>query len=400
LSNQKYISKWLASSDIKNIDLAIRLLRSVIEERSDLLIQNMTPYFNQSDEWNSRYLNAIWQPASKDNPEIFEIRKNLLRLGYANDFMDWTDIIKHNPQWAIDYIEILLELFTDFLKDDNFETSKLSNRKLSVWRGSQIEQIQELSVTLPNDILMRILPLVIDILNDTDEKIAESIWFNQYSYRLNDEKYSLTNGVLKLIFEAGKQLESDSHQLWQHLSPFLEQKNSIVEHILASLMLNLDISYSDEVINWLLTNKNSRLACGIDSIEPKWITPSKLIEKFSPHCSDANFEKLENAIVAIGLSKPLDKVKSCLAVRKEYGYFGKSYWGEAQYFLLPALSKSRRSQRSENLIAVLERRFNDIKADLYFRSGVGLVHTVVSPIEKPNSLSNNAPTVRIVVTPT
>ena len=41
LSNQNYISKWLASGDEKNIDLAIRLLRSVIEARSDLLIQNM-----------------------------------------------------------------------------------------------------------------------------------------------------------------------------------------------------------------------------------------------------------------------------------------------------------------------------------------------------------------------
>ncbi|BFL71013.1 hypothetical protein SKB0120_20750 [Moraxella osloensis] len=390
LSNQNYISKWLASGDEKNIDLAIRLLRSVIEARSDLLIQNMNPYFNQSDEWNYRYLNAIWQSPSKDSVEIFEIRKALLRQGYCNQYMSWADFVTAKPIWAIDYIEILIDLFTDFLKDDNFEANKLSQKKYNVWQGSQIDTLEEISLNQPKVVLTRLLPKAIEIINDTDERMAENIWFNQFSYRLSDEKYSLTEGLKKLIFEAGEQLKSNNCELWENLSPFLDHTHIVVEHIIATLMLNLDIDYSDKVIDWLLNNNQTRLACGIDSIEPEWILPSKLIEKFSKHCSDSNFEELENNIIEIGVSRPIDEIKYCLQVRKEYGYFGKSYWGEAQYFLLPALSKSRRSQKTEKLITVLYRRFDDVKADLYFRSGVGLVHTVVSPIEKPNSLSNNA----------
>lgn len=390
LSSQGYITRWLASGDEKNIDLAIRLIRSVIEERSGLLIQNMNPYFNQSDEWNYRYLNAIWQSPSKDSIEIFEIRKALLKQGFCNQYMSWADFVTAKPTWAIDYIEILIDLFADFLQDDNFETNKLSQKKYNVWQGSQIDTLNEISLNEPNAVLARLLPKAIEIISHTDEKVAENIWFNQFSYRLSDEKSSLIKGVTKLIFEAGEQLKSNSCELWESLNLFLDHTHTIVEHIIATLMLNLDIDYSDKVIEWLLNNSQTRLACGINSIEPKWILPSKLIEKFSPHCSDSNFEKLENTIIEIGISKPIDKIKYCLQIRKEYGYFGKSYWGEAQYFLLPALSKFRRSQNTENLITVLNRRFDSVKADLYFRSGIGLVHTVVSPIEEPNSLSNNA----------
>ena len=44
--------------------------------------------------------------------------------------MSWADFVTAKPIWAIDYIEILIDLFTDFLKDDNFEANKLSQKKI------------------------------------------------------------------------------------------------------------------------------------------------------------------------------------------------------------------------------------------------------------------------------
>ena len=259
----------------------------------------MTPVYSATKAGMHSFSQSLRILLKGTSVKVFEVAPPVIKTPLM-DNLGYDHVKGSNPMSTEDLVRIIIKN----LKDDNFEANKLSQKKYNVWQGSQIDTLEEISLNQPKVVLTRLLPKAIEIINDTDERMAENIWFNQFSYRLSDEKYSLTEGLKKLIFEAGEQLKSNNCELWENLSPFLDHTHIVVEHIIATLMLNLDIDYSDKVIDWLLNNNQTRLACGIDSIEPEWILPSKLIEKFSKHCSDSNFEELENNIIEIGVSRP------------------------------------------------------------------------------------------------
>ncbi|MFP3710941.1 hypothetical protein SB783_43960, partial [Paraburkholderia sp. SIMBA_009] len=89
--------------------------------------------------------------------------------------------------------------------------------------------------------------------------------------------------------------------------------------IIANLLLNLPIGYSDQIIKWLLDNPTTRLACGNDYEEPRWVLAGKLIDKFSPYCEDEIFNCLEIVISGIGLSKDLESIEYALEMRRKFG---------------------------------------------------------------------------------
>lgn len=389
LSNQNYISKWLASGDDSNIDLAIRILRSVIEERSDLLIQNMNTYFNQSDEWNYRYLNAIWQQPSKDTYEIFEIRKELLKLGYTHNYIDWVSLGKHEPLRALELIDILLDIFYEKLSNKDVPAHGIANNNFSIWREGLIDEILIIARFEPETTVKILLPKVINIVQFMEKSTIDKVWFKRFRYGLEDEKHAFAEGIIKLIILAGEEIE-DKDTLYTILIPYLNSQHPVIEHIVAKLILNFNISHSNEVIQWLIDNPVSRLSCGNDSTEPKWVLPGQLIEKFSPHCSEFVFNEIENIITKLGVSKSIDKIKHCLQIRKDYGHFETSYWGEAQYFLLPKLCEVRTSVTTKDLIKVLARRFSNKSNESFYSYFNSLAGTVVSPICQPNKLSDRA----------
>ncbi len=95
--------------------------------------------------------------------------------------------------------------------------------------------------------------------------------------------------------------------------------------------------------------------CGNTYIEPEWKLPGELVDKFSPHCSEDLFLQLEEKIYNYTPNRSIDNYKWRLECSRKGIYY--SYWGELQYFLLPKLSQSRRSEKSNQLIGVLNRKF-------------------------------------------
>ena len=165
-----------------------------------------------------------------------------------------------------------------------------------------------------------------------------------YSARhsFNEHRDSLVRGVLGIFFEAGKQYTDKPDELFNLLTLYLTNKHPVVEHIIANLLLNLPIGYSDQIIKWLLDNPTTRLACGNDYEEPRWVLAGKLIDKFSPYCEDEIFNCLEIVISGIGLSKDLESIEHTTAESLmqnsincyrgiAYGGIAKIFWDNEEY---------------------------------------------------------------------
>ncbi|EPD2400846.1 hypothetical protein ACUQHA_000638, partial [Acinetobacter baumannii] len=74
-------------------------------------------------------------------------------------------------------------------------------------------------------------------------------------------------------------------------------QNLVFNHVFARIIIHLSGDYSDFVIEWLLSNPEVRFKCGNTYKEPAWILSGKIIEIFSPACSENLFHELENKIL-------------------------------------------------------------------------------------------------------
>ena len=394
LSEQNVISVWLNGSD-SQIDLAIRLLSSIADKAPSIVIKEIEPFIGVSEEWNNRCYSALSWNIQDDSEEMFAVRKKLLQLGCAVNYINWDELAKSHPRKAIKLIQLILEGYREELTDSSLEIKeseesvKYLNRK--VWREGQIENLENISEALPHDVLEELMPQVFEIINSSiNESSYTRIWLYRGRLLFNEHRDFLVRGVLSIFFKAGKQYIDKPNELFNLLTPYLTDKHPVVEHIIANLLLNLPIEYSDHIIKWLLDNSITRLACGNGYEEPKWILPSKLIEKYSPHCEDEIFNHLEVAISDIGLSKNLESIKYALEMRRKFGNFWTSYWGEAQYFLLNKLDSNRTSKQSVDLHRVLQRRFKGCSDTYFYSHDSSYGGAVVSPLPQANTLSDRA----------
>ena len=391
LTENQYISKWLHSSDDNLINIAIRLLRSIATNESELIIKELSHFVVQSEQWNQRVYSALPREIEDDTDDIFELRKRLLNLGGTADYINWGALSKTHPLRALSLIELILEHYRNVICESPYSSSKKNINQITSrdgWTDDELKQITQLTIAIPTETIKLLLKYIDSVFNSEQDKYATHEWFYRYRHSNYHDVSSIRNGLFTLIELAGQQLEADPDILLSMIAPYMKKSNAVITHLVATLLLNLSNQHADQVINWLLTAPKIRLACGNKYIEPAWILSGKLITKFSPHCSDALFWQLEKIIYFFPPSIDIEQIKIELKARRVNLYY--SYWGELQHFLLPTLDQQRISCKSKNLIPVLERKFNSYSNSDFYQVDNSFGGIVISPLRGKNKLSNKA----------
>ncbi len=379
LTENQYISKWLHSSDDNLINIAIRLLRSIATNESELIIKELSHFVGQSEQWNQRVYSALPWTIEDDTDDIFELRKRLLNLGCTADYINWASLSKTHPLRALSLIELILEHNRNVICEFPYSSSKKNINQITShdgWTDDELKQITQLAIAIPTETIKLLLKYIDSFFNSEQDKYA------------THDVSSIRNGLFTLIKLAGQQLEADPDILLSMIAPYMQKSNAVITHLVATLLLNLSNQHADQVINWLLAAPETRLACGNEYIDPAWILSGKLITKFSPHCSDALFWQLEKIIYFFPPSIDIEQLKRLLEARRINIYY--SYWGELQHFLLPTLDQHRISCKSKNLIPVLKRKFSAYSNFDFCQANNRIGGRIISPLHGKNKLSNKA----------
>ena len=167
-------------------------------------------------------------------------------------------------------------------------------------------------------------------------------------------------------------------------------------------VLNLPTDYADEVIEWILEDVSAKIFV-FSAKKDNYLTDSaQIIKKFSPVCSMALFQKLEQYIC--NWKEPTEQMvyifKRRLDVRKAHHipvYY--AYWGHFQKALLPSMDISRLSAYAKQLLNVVNR--NSWIQLPYFYCGftMGAAKTVVSPVDNYTERLSNKTWLQIISTP-
>lgn len=374
LSESHYLSDWL-DEDGDTQSKALELLSSVSDKTPNLLINELSKFVNQSSEWNQKIYNCLCWNMKNDSDELFDFRIQLIKAGTNSHYIFWDDLTKQHPLRAL----YLLELMCD-------EELHLRLNYREKWSDYNTECVAKLAESHPHEVISIFLPFLYQFFSSYKaDEYSDYKWSHKYGTRTNLEEF-IYKCLFQLIIIASKNISSEQDQLLQLLSPYKDNTNLIFKNTYANVLLNLDVQYADEVIEWLLDNPKQKFKLGNDNKEPIWKLAGKLIEKFSPHCSLDNFNRLQSEIYYSPSDYDLEQIKWRLeATRKNYYT---PYWGKTQYYLLPQLDPSRISNETAQLIGVLNRKFEKYTDDDFCNGSRSWGGVITSPIKK--SISNAA----------
>jgi hypothetical protein len=376
LSKSHYLGDCL-DGDGDTQSKALELLSSIAEKTPDLLVIELSRFINQSEEWNQKIHNCLCWNMKNDSEELFNLRIQLIRAGINSHYIFWDDLTKQHPLRALHLLELMC--------DEKLHIRLNSREK---WSDYDTECIVKLAESHPLDVLNVFLPFL-------DQYFAEPLieefdiykWSAEYATGTSFETF-IYKALFTLVIKASQNMALRSTELFQLLTPFKNNQNLIFKRIFANAILNLDVCYADKVVEWLLDNPNPNFKLGNDYEEPTWKLTGRLIEKFSPHCSLDHFKRLQGEIYYSPSNDDLDKISWRLEATRK-GYYT-PYWGITQYYLLPKLDASRISDKSAQLISILNRKFVKHTDDDFCNKFDCTVRSLISPIKNEYGLSTQA----------
>jgi hypothetical protein len=388
LIKNQYISLWLNSNDDILINITINLLRSIII-KPELVIKELSNFMDRTEQWNQRIYNTLPLNIADDTDDIFELRKQLLQSGCSANYIDWESLNKVNPLRSLSLLKLILEHYKHVICEPRYSYNKKNIDQMThryIWTDNEFNEIATLAKLIPEQLIDVLFKYINSIFDSEQDEYASEQWFYRDKQHCLHDISSIRNGLFTFIEIAGQQLESQPDTLLKLIFPYMEKSEIVITHLIEKLLLNLSNQYADLIISWLLASPKIRLACGNQYVEPVWTLPGKLISKFSPYISSELFSRLEKEIYFFPPTIEIDLIKKILKYRKSGAY--DSYWGELQYFLLPTLDKHRISNKTKELISVLERKFGSYNKSYFCQINHSIGGIVTSPLPEGNKLSN------------
>ncbi len=121
LSEQGALNAWLDNATDKDlVSKLLRILRSIADQKPDVVLKTVVPYIGKSQEWNNRVYESLCWDIENDSDDMFEIRKQLLTAGVNAHFIHWKMLAKKTPIRTLDLLEILLNHYKEVLGENKY----------------------------------------------------------------------------------------------------------------------------------------------------------------------------------------------------------------------------------------------------------------------------------------
>ncbi len=368
----------------------LELLRSINTKAQDFVYGKIRPMCFQTAKKDKELYQILSRSCVNDSPEILEFRLKLLHM-YPELWVDALNTWDFSSRSAN-----LIPMLKQLVEDIDQVKSELYIR--------ESERIGEFTSQFYHEIISEILPVICEKTMSLDPR-----WPN-YGYGENYNRW-LKSGygkrtardIVEMAKNALCEFAAKEPPEFMSFAKEFDGRNSVVYYeILAETVYSLDTAYSDFVVSWLCDDPQNHIFIYTSDTEDYLSLAKKMIKKFSPHCSSDNFIRLENLI--LHWSDPVERMKKIYNRRLEVNqtkqckpvYY--TFWGHFQKELLPCLDETRTSQKTKQLINVLERN-EWIRTPFYKSIFQSDSSTIVSPVSKKADRICDKTWLRIISTP-
>ena len=346
------LNKWLHSDESWLQDTMAFYLRWQTEQNAERVAELLEPFAGKAD-WRTRLRYTMEGRNLEKSRRFFDLFLRLLADGTLDDAKDrfasngtfWSmlyGLAEKRPAWCA-------ELAARWLDRQIAVASSGSNAADSprslLDDGFGVEDLFKSARGNPKAFLEFVLPAVLRAAatfaysEDEEEFSRDRLW----PARFRSEHIGMSEALLgacESAFELVGKTSPDS------LRPYVDQLRTprlyTANHLLMTAYLSSPTTFADEALG-LLADEPKRLSCGY-SDNAYWHT-RLVIEKCSPHCTDATFQKIEP--VVLGFVSPYERTKE-----------GMRFRGNAAYNLASALAEARLSTTGKTRLAEWKEKFH------------------------------------------
>ena len=379
LKDKQYLSKWF---DDKSKRRHVLLLFAVYKtEMSDVIYNVFHPIIDNSIETANELLYILNFQRDYESDKLFELRQRILIIHGLAGIISWQALSKDNSKRTIDYLLALAIR--------SIEGEKTSNRADTIYR-MDIKLIRKSARSTPIFTWESLIPYVI---KETNFKLRNPFYdprLDSWEESSESSKYHYNRAILEVLIIAGREIAKKyPDYFWEYISSIKNCHSYILKEIIIKALPKLDKNFANRAIEWLLSDSQN-MCLELNRNQKKWLYVSQIIKKQSPYCSDSCFVKLENTLYYYFNPKDKQLCKECTGEwRKDFFNY---MWGKPQLFYLPALDPRRRSQKTNNLIEVLKRKFsNYLFSDSSYKGG-----RITSTISGKEDILSNANWLKII----
>lgn len=375
LGNFPLIKHLLASKKVESLsDEGIWMLRSLNEKYPDYLVDVLMPYCFHDTETDKKIYSCLCFDVDDDSDAMYQLRLDLFKHTPSLLENTWTNyyrLFKNESTRAVDFMLHILDS-RDVISLGNMHFPDQKVLKAYAKKNCRL---------LVEKLLPKLFEATAGMASDALKR-----WYHGDYSRWSAEDYN--ESALRKIVQITKMAVCEYAE--KHPDAFISEivceehaKALTGNEIILVAMMRLPVTSADFVINWLCDSFPQHLFDHTGSKKDSLAVAKSLLEKFTAHCTQATFEKVESCIVQ--WSEPaatmIDTFEYRVKCQKTYPVYY-AYWGFMQKELLPAMDQKRLSNAAKELLAVLNRN-EWIQVPHYRNSfSVGEAKWVTSPIEK------------------
>ena len=366
------IASWLESENDRLIDKGVEYVAIHHSHAGDRTAELLEPFIDKEGEWQRRFYHVMQWPEHGNSRRFFDLFLRSIANGTLDSagsriFGSMGYSAKEQPVW-------IAEVSAQWLRRRLSITSKVRNASVrEKWCSlferdrSGADDVQSSATNAPEAFVWYVLPVVLEIsdaavINESDNPPKrDAVWEIIYEteHPPHDEQYRDAVATAVEKFAATKSKGIDGI-----LSELRSRETLLANHFLLRAYTSGAEHLADDAVTELCKSP-WRFECGYSGAL-YWLA-NQLIEAITPHCSDENRVRLEQAI----LNYIPDNERS------PEGYKSR---GHASYYLLSGIPKSFRSEMATVRFNELERKFGplSISPPMAIESGF-----LKSPIEEP-----------------
>jgi len=349
LGSKGYLREWIMSNNEMEANISTNLLNSIKNSFPNELIELLNELAEGNSALQDRLLGVIGWDTEKDSEEIFDLRIKLAKNKKYHHYSNWNLLAKKHPMRAIIYIEAILEAIEDlsYLSEGN------GKNRIENWYKSDMKELLLIAEKYSIVVWDRLLTQIAKFQKQIEREMDEYKWGNTY------REFSIVDGTIRLIIKAGSAMaKSNPSEFIKRANYALENYSETIQEFVFASISFLPPNYADYGIRVFINNGSRIIQLDENRFNmSKRKIAREIIESLSPYCSNELFGELEELIYCYHEPEELELARWCFRNRKE-GYFLNFYWGETQYLLLSKMDSKRTSEKVNNLVKVLKRRYN------------------------------------------
>lgn len=365
LIKEGVFNEWLKDETLKYRVLI--LVASIYPDYSEDEVNYLEEIISNDKDLANEFSRHFFWDYEQDSDSFFEFR-----MRFAKKYPEQATRQYFDFKSAFDKEEVRTIRIIRFLYENQDE-----NTKKNIDDG-YLKDLRNKDVSNYEAVLKYLLPI---IPGSTSKFDIDTDWIVDSLQTMTIERT-----IISLIKKANIALIENSQEEFIEIYEQYFGAGSIIHNeILLDAFYYMDENYSEKIIEYLFENIDCNLFDDSSAEKNSLTLGKKVIVKHSNYISENLFLEIEHAITSY---KPTDMVKnykdSVDYRRATNKFLFRSFWGDFQFELLNTLSKSRLSNKSKELLSVLERKFPDgtSKYTRYYPSLGGFVMTQISNKEQ------------------